>query len=104
MELLFFIHEFYTECWKVFVHNSAWSTPRTLILEWFERGDSHDSNDIKISSGGVDHAELRMFFAEQSTSEIMSVVDIYVPLLSILRRQIIKFILKCRRKKYDISR
>ena len=42
------------------IHNSAPSTPQTLILASFERGDSHESNDQKISSGGVDGAELWM--------------------------------------------
>ena len=51
------------------IHNSAPSTPQALIVESFERGDSHDSNDIKNNSAGVDHAELRMVFAGQSTSE-----------------------------------
>ena len=39
---------------------SAQWAPQTVIFASFERGDSHESNDPKISSGGVDHAELRM--------------------------------------------
>ena len=44
----------------IWIHNSAPSTPQTLISASFERWDSHESNDQKISSGVVDHAELRM--------------------------------------------
>ena len=51
------------------IHNSAWSKPRTLILESFGSRDSHDPNDPKISSGDVYHRELRMVFAGLSTSE-----------------------------------
>ena len=39
---------------------SVRSVSQTLNLAPFERGDSHDSNDTKISSEGVVHAESRM--------------------------------------------
>ena len=41
------------------VHNSAWSTPQTLLVS-SERLDRHESKNTIISSGGVDSTELRM--------------------------------------------
>lgn len=52
------------------IHFSPWSSSQTILdfrLVWdpaiwesFEREGCQDSNDAKISSGGVDHLELRM--------------------------------------------
>ena len=42
----------------ILIHDSAPTTSQKLILAWLDRWDSHESNDSKISTRGVDGTKL----------------------------------------------